>query len=253
MSKNWYYEKNGTKHGPVSHEELKKLVFDGELRSDERVSNDGKRWRPAKQVTGLPPRQPSGIKGAADSSTTSLTPAVKYAAIGCGGLLLMMVFCIGIIPMAARIIDPEGFANIRAGKNRDGSERSEPDSQVPAISDGDRHFDKAEALNETIYSASKLFLDFEGNEVAANQSYKGKTIVVDGVVHDIEAGGFMSGVTVNLRKHFDARGTRCELTSAEGTSDTLRDLAVGSRVQIRGYCEGFTGVTVRMKNCEIIK
>lgn len=138
-------------------------------------------------------------------------------------------------------------------QNANPTNKQQPATEGSRLKDEDRRFDKSELLKKQIYSASDLFLEFEANEVAANRNYKGKTILVDGIVHDIEAGGFMSAVTVNLRKHFDARGTRCVLTSAEGKSDTLRSLSAGSRVQIEGYCEGFTGVTVRLKNCKIIK
>ncbi|TWU49258.1 hypothetical protein [Rubripirellula reticaptiva] len=49
---------------------------------------------------------------------------MKYVTIGCGGcagLFVLLLICSGVLSIIATTIDPEGYANVQAEKNRDGS------------------------------------------------------------------------------------------------------------------------------------
>ena len=54
MAQQWYYEKDGIQHGPVTSQQLKQLAVSGELQPSDSVCRDGRDERkPAKAVKGL--------------------------------------------------------------------------------------------------------------------------------------------------------------------------------------------------------
>ena len=54
MAQQWYYKQDGTKHGPVTSQQLKQLAISGELRPSDSVCRDGRDdWKPAKAIKGL--------------------------------------------------------------------------------------------------------------------------------------------------------------------------------------------------------
>lgn len=118
---NWHYARGGEKDGPITMEQLKELATTGQLSPDDLVwREDMKDWRKASTVKGLFPE-------ATPSVMTPATPMVaKYTILGCGGSLMLLLICTGVLTMIAKTVDPEGFANVQAGKNRDGSERNAP-------------------------------------------------------------------------------------------------------------------------------
>lgn len=71
----WYYKKDGTKHGPVTSQQLKQLAVSGELRPSDSVCRDGRdEWKPAKAVNGL-----FAVKSSpAASISTDVAPAATH-------------------------------------------------------------------------------------------------------------------------------------------------------------------------------
>jgi hypothetical protein len=56
----WYYGRDGARHGPVSGEELKRLAESGELRPHDLVWREGMtQWQAAQQATGFFPAAPA--------------------------------------------------------------------------------------------------------------------------------------------------------------------------------------------------
>ena len=135
MEREWHYTQAGQQHGPVTDAELKRLATEGTLRPDDLVWREGMSdWRRASTVKEIFPKQPtapSAAMGTAQPSsslggmkpTSSIPKAVKYSALGCSGFLMLILVCSGLLRIIATIVDPEGFANVQAGKNRDGSEQ----------------------------------------------------------------------------------------------------------------------------------
>ncbi|HQZ68014.1 MAG TPA: DUF4339 domain-containing protein [Planctomycetaceae bacterium] len=127
MEKLWHYAKGGEKHGPITADQLKQLVTTGQLSPDDLVWRENMtEWRKASTVRGLFSNQPPASVPTTGQpkdgvSKTTVPRVVKYGAIGCGGFFVMLLVCSGLLTMIARTVDPEGFANIKAGKNRDGS------------------------------------------------------------------------------------------------------------------------------------
>lgn len=56
MATQWFYEKGGTRHGPVTAQQLKELAGSGALSPTDRVWRDGMPdWKPAAKIQGLFP------------------------------------------------------------------------------------------------------------------------------------------------------------------------------------------------------
>jgi hypothetical protein len=67
MGQQWYYERDGEQHGPVTVAELKQLAAAGKL-NDARVKRDGMAdWLPAAQVKGLLPDMHEKVRQKADA------------------------------------------------------------------------------------------------------------------------------------------------------------------------------------------
>jgi hypothetical protein len=82
MATEWYYSKNGSKHGPVAGAELEALAVAGKLLPTDLVWKDGfASWQPAAKVEGLFPATPSFVTWVIVSVVVA---AVVLVAIGFG-------------------------------------------------------------------------------------------------------------------------------------------------------------------------
>lgn len=78
MTNEWYYAKAGTKEGPVSIDDLKRLIQQGQLQPTDHVWRQGMQtWVPASTVEGLfgvePPQLPPPVPVPSQSNTTPST------------------------------------------------------------------------------------------------------------------------------------------------------------------------------------
>ena len=88
-------------------------------------------------------------------------------------------------------------------------------------------------------NAGKLVIDFEGNEVRANQMYGGKRVRVNGTVNSIEV---LNDGTITLTCHSPAMGyamTRCFFNKSE--SSQLADISSGQEAIVEGTVRGLGG------------
>jgi len=91
---------------------------------------------------------------------------------------------------------------------------------------------------ETV-NAGKLVIDFEGNEVRANQMYGGKRILVNGTVNSIE---ILKDDRITLTFHSPAMGyaqTRCYFNKSQ--SSRLAQLSGGQEAIVEGTVRGLGG------------
>ncbi|MCH7687690.1 MAG: hypothetical protein IH899_13570 [Planctomycetes bacterium] len=105
-----------------------------------------------------------------------------------------------------------------------------------------------------LVSAASLYSKFNGNEVAAEAEFKGKTISIDGEVVNVAKTAF-SGITINLKHQggFGSVGVRCVLSSSGARTDDLSKVGPGSWIKVRGKCEGkLPSGAVRMSGCNFI-
>lgn len=116
MAANWHYAKGGEKHGPITAAQLKELATTGQLSPDDLVwREDMTEWRRARSVKGLFPEQPTeppATMGTTHSpsappsskSVSSIPKPVKYGVLGCGGVLVLLAVCSGVLTMLG--VDP---------------------------------------------------------------------------------------------------------------------------------------------------
>lgn len=101
-------------------------------------------------------------------------------------------------------------------------------------------------------NAGKLVIDFEGNEVRANQMYGGKRIRVNGTVNSIEV---LKDGRITLTFHSPAMGyaqTRCYFNKSQ--SSRLAELKGGQEAIVEGTVRGIGGGMggkgfVELENC----
>lgn len=114
-----------------------------------------------------------------------------------------------------------------------------------------------EVINVT---AIDLINAFEENEVSANLTYKGKALVVSGIVSDIGVTaefGWVGGDTYIL---FSSSGTdsyslgtvQCYFTNKDEIAK-VANVAKGQQIYIKGTCTGINVFNVALTNCFIIE
>lgn len=86
--------------------------------------------------------------------------------------------------------------------------------------------------------AEKLWADYDANEVAADNTYKGKTLQVTGTIASIDK-NFMNDMIIHLKAHDAFSTTMAELKSSE--AGKAASLAKGARITV--VCRG-TGRTI---------
>ncbi|KPL00025.1 MAG: hypothetical protein AMJ90_08960 [candidate division Zixibacteria bacterium SM23_73_2] len=95
-------------------------------------------------------------------------------------------------------------------------------------------------------SAENLCKDYEANEVAADEMYKGKILIVDGTVKDIEKSIF-DEIYVTLEGNKDVI-ISVDCYFSETHKSSLAKLTKGQKVSIKGKCDGKT-FDVVLKGC----
>ncbi len=95
-------------------------------------------------------------------------------------------------------------------------------------------------------TASQLYASYDGNEVAADEKYKGKKLAVTGIVGNISKGIFDEAI-VSLEIGF-LQNINCDF--GDNTKAVSR-LSKGDRITIIGKCEGFILSQVILGDCEV--
>ena len=100
-------------------------------------------------------------------------------------------------------------------------------------------------------SASALYEEFDSNEVAADEKYKGKTIFVAGKVESVEKAPLQGTIIYLSYNQYGGLGVHCLLSGSAARSDELKTVSKGEYVKVRGECDGksFIGV-VMLEDCE---
>ncbi|MHC5038329.1 MAG: OB-fold protein [Planctomycetota bacterium] len=101
----------------------------------------------------------------------------------------------------------------------------------------------AEGKPALTVSAAQLFKDYEENEVAADEKYKGKILQVSGEVSDIGK-DIMDKMYVNLKTENMFMHVQCYFSDKH--KDKLKTMKKGQQVTIKGKCDGkLMGVNLR--------
>ncbi len=96
-------------------------------------------------------------------------------------------------------------------------------------------------------SATRLYADYDGNEVAADQKYKGKTLLVTGTVDDIGK-DIMDTMYVTLIGDGAIGQVQCFF--AKSHAGELAGLRKGMNLSVKGRCDGKM-MNVMMKGCTL--
>lgn len=106
------------------------------------------------------------------------------------------------------------------------------------------------ASQEDIVPAISLYNLYNGNEVAADKQYGGKTIIVEGTVQSVEKGGALTSTRILLQGRLGAIAVVGNLSSSSARSASLEKVQHGSIVRIQGKCKGKTFIgTVELSDC----
>ncbi len=99
-------------------------------------------------------------------------------------------------------------------------------------------------------SADDIFAEFQENEVAANQKYKGKLVKITGVVNNINAADAFISANILLSVDSSMFGSvQCNFNSND--SKSLSNVSKGQSVTIIGTCNGLASFNVMINDCEI--
>lgn len=96
-------------------------------------------------------------------------------------------------------------------------------------------------------SASELYNAYEANEVSADQQYKGKRLLITGVVGTIGK-DVLDNPYVSLKIDY-LQSVNCYFD--DKNNKVLSQLSKGQKVQIIGTCKGLTLTDVVVKDCEL--
>ncbi len=96
-------------------------------------------------------------------------------------------------------------------------------------------------------SASDLYSAYEANEVSADQQYKGKRLLITGVVGSIGK-DILDAPYVSLKIDY-LQSVNCYFD--DKNNKVLSQLSKGQKVQIIGTCAGLTLTDVVVKDCEL--
>ncbi len=121
-------------------------------------------------------------------------------------------------------------------------------------SDSQNNNSSAESKIEYIeISANELYREFEANEVAADEKYKGKYVKVTGVVTDISSGGTFTQacILLNVDDSIIFGDVQCNFSDDEAAKK-IAQLTKGKTVTITGLCSGLGKINLDINNCEIV-
>ncbi len=109
------------------------------------------------------------------------------------------------------------------------------------------HPDYEKAKPEWVTSAEALYFSFIDDEMAANEKYTGKVVVLDGQVAQVEQVEDLVIVLFIFEEgFFGGEGVRC--TMLEGHHARALELLPGDNAKIKGLCTGFTGSDVILEH-----
>lgn len=216
---------------------------------------DGQDWTEqvrASQAAGpVPPQMPQEQKKKGG--------ALKWIAIGLG---LLLVLCCGGAVLAMGSDDeassPETSSVSESAETEAAEEPSPEESSTEASSKkADNKEEKQKekpaekpAGPDVTVTAGELIKEFEGNELAADQKYKGKTIQVSGVVDKIDTELFNEDkylLNITDGGDFEFLSVTCH----DMSTDVLSTLSAGNPVTVIGDFDDGGDLGVDLKNCKL--
>ena len=101
-----------------------------------------------------------------------------------------------------------------------------------------------------VVPAARLLADYKGNEVAADNRWKGKTVRIQGLVGEIKK-DLMDSIYVTIGTGADFEMQTVQCFAADGQSDGFAQLKKGARITMKGRVDGLM-MNVLVKDCTIV-
>lgn len=216
----WFLIRNGKEHGPVTDQQLKDLAAQWRIQPTDQIRrHDMAKPVLAGAINGLFPKV---VTSPMPPPSPQPAPAEPPAEAGKEDVIGCLAF---IGALMAIVVLIWGVAHHFKKSGSSGSVSTQPREDLQKVN------------NLEFIQASRLQGDYDGNEVAADEKYKGKIVYVEGEVVGVEKDG--SAVELKLgRARVHSIQVRCKLSSASAASPDLKRVQAESWVKISGLCEG---------------
>lgn len=100
-----------------------------------------------------------------------------------------------------------------------------------------------------IIAPEQLYSEYAANEVAADEKYKDKIVLLTGMVTEI-AKDYSGGISITLLTSSYSSGIQC-MFSDDHIKETAK-LVKGQKITIKGKCEGLSVGAVMINGCSIV-
>ncbi|RLD64895.1 MAG: hypothetical protein DRI95_09865 [Bacteroidetes bacterium] len=100
-----------------------------------------------------------------------------------------------------------------------------------------------------LISSKSLVNDYKTNQQAANRKYRGKVLLVEGIIAEYYRNKKQE-ISIILRNKNQSIGVKCNLIRS--SKQISKPLKYGQNIKIKGVCIGFKE-NVLLENCFIVK
>ncbi|WP_343348611.1 OB-fold protein [Terrisporobacter petrolearius] len=100
-----------------------------------------------------------------------------------------------------------------------------------------------------VVKASKLYRDYDSNEVKADKKYNDKTLEITGVVDDIGVSLGQTYVCLSTGEEYSAFSVQCFFDD-DGEIDKVSELSKGDKITLSGTCTGMS-MNVGVNDCKL--
>lgn len=176
---------------------------------------------------------PTGGASASGPGGSRAAGKVGLGCLGCFGLCVVMGVIGQIVNPTPRHYGPR--ANDGASKGGT-SQKAPPNPQGPA-------------KPEVVIEPSRLAAEYDSNEVAADNRYKGKVVRLTGTVEDIGK-DLMDSIYVTLRTGHSFR--KVQVFFSDEHNAAVAKLNPGDRIKIQGECGGLM-MNVLIKDASFVR
>jgi hypothetical protein len=175
------------------------------------------------------------------------------AGIVLGGLVVLgILLMIGLVSCVALLSAPSNESSRAVEIETEGPRIVEIETESPRAAEIETSSPaptKDPAESAISVSADELLAAYKDNEVAADKKYKGKMLLVEGVVDSIGKDIF-DNVYVTLGGSFE--NVHCTFDK-QTEIDKVAELHQGDSIKILGKCTGLTITSPMMDNCSVIE
>lgn len=157
---------------------------------------------------------------------------LKWAGIGCGGLLGLLILASLIVYLAFPRDDAEVVES--------------PEVVVSEAEDGATPIPTPTPIT---VSAGELYQAYESNQVAATLKYEGKTALVDGAISSITEAGSKYDIKLVTEEAFSFASVVCKVDRSH--LNAVLSLSEGQYITVKGRIKGQSIIDIVVENCSI--